>query len=120
MIEIKIRPLSVNRAWRGRRFKTQDYKDYEKELCYLLPKVEIPEGKLIINFIVGYKNKLSDIDNFLKPFIDVMQKKYGFDDNKIYKLVVTKEVGKEFIKFKIESYERQANRDIQESKNKGF
>jgi len=100
-----IKPLSVNRAWQGRRFKTDDYKQYEKELFYILPKLEIPKGKLKIDFVVSYKNKLSDIDNFLKPFIDILQKKYGFNDRNIYELSIKKEIGEEFIEFNIEKYE---------------
>jgi len=105
MIEIKIKPLSVNCSYRGRRFKTQLYKDYEQELFYRLPKMEIPDGNLKIKIVVGYKTKASDIDNVLKPFLDILQKKYHFNDNRIYEINIKKEVGKEFIKFKIEKYE---------------
>ena len=106
MIEINIKPLSVNRAWKGRRYKTDDYKSFEQEFYYKLPKLEIPEGKLKVSYVVGYKNKASDIDNFVKVTTDLLQKKYGFNDNMIYELNIIKEVGDEFIKFKIESYER--------------
>jgi hypothetical protein len=40
----------------------------------------------------------------LKPFIDVLQKHYGFNDNRIYYLEVTKvktDKGKEYISFKL-------------------
>ena len=105
MIEINIKPLSVNQAWKGRRFKTDFYKVFELEFFYKLPDLKIPKGKLKISFVVGYKNALSDIDNFLKPCVDILQKKYLFNDNMIYELNVKKEVGKEFIKFEIEKYE---------------
>lgn len=51
---------------------------------------------------VGYSNRQSDIDNCLKPFIDILQKQYGFNDNRIYSLDVTKvktEKGEEYIAF---------------------
>jgi Holliday junction resolvase RusA-like endonuclease len=103
-MRIGIKPLSVNKAWQGKRYKTKDYKEYEKELWYLLPNIEVPKGKIKLKITVGYKNKLADIDNFIKPFVDVAQKKYGFNDNQIYRLEIDKEVGDEFIDFRIEQY----------------
>jgi Holliday junction resolvase RusA-like endonuclease len=107
MIKIKIKPLSVNEAWQGRRFKTKKYNEYEKELWYLLPNTHIPSKKLELNIKIGYSNQRADTDNFLKPFIDVLQKKYIFNDNMIYKLVVEKEITKkqeEFIHFEFKPY----------------
>lgn len=104
MNKVAIKPLSVNEAFQGRRYKTKAYKTYEKTLLSILPDVEIPDDNLILHVKVGYSNKRSDIDNFLKPFIDVLQKKYGFDDAMIYGLVVNKEITKkgfEYICFKI-------------------
>jgi len=50
MITVKIKPLSANEAWKGRRFKTDEYKTYEHSLHYLLPrKIELPPG--ILSFI---------------------------------------------------------------------
>ena len=107
MINIKYPPLSVNKVWQGRRFKTQLYEDYETILLALLPKSEIPEGELqlVINFHVY--SKLADLDNFLKPFIDILQKKYLFDDKRIKQIIATKKQsikGQEVIEFKINPY----------------
>lgn len=105
MIEIKIKPLSVNKVWQGRRFKTNDYRKYEKELLSLLPKQTI-KGQLKVNVIFGFSSKLSDIDNPLKPFLDVLCKKYNFDDRQIFELNVKKDIvkkGSEFIKYKIQT-----------------
>jgi Holliday junction resolvase RusA-like endonuclease len=106
-MRINIKPLSTNSAWMGRRFKTQKYIKYEKDLLFLLPKINIPEGKLQIDFIVGYSSVRSDIDNFCKQTIDCMQKKYGFNDSRIYRLVIEKQIvkkGEEFIDFEIKKY----------------
>lgn len=103
-MRIKIKPLSVNDAWRGKRFKTPQYKTYEKVLGFMLPKLEIPEGKLKIELTFGFSSKASDWDNPIKPIQDILQKKYGFNDNRIYEAVVKKEIvkkGKEFIEFNI-------------------
>lgn len=90
MNHIKITPLSVNTCWQGRRFKTPAYKKYEQDLMYLLPKLEIPKGKLKITITFGFSNKASDIDNPLKPMLDILQKTYGFNDKQIYHLEVFK------------------------------
>jgi len=104
-MKININPLSVNKAFKGRRFKTDEYKRYEKELLYLLPALKVPKGELFISLSFGFSSKLKDIDNPVKLFIDILQKKYNFNDRDVYKLNVTKEIvkkGKEFIKFKID------------------
>ena len=100
-MKIKIKPLSVNDAWQGRRFKTKKYKSYEEELLYKLRPLKIPE-KIRLDIDVGYSNKCSDIDNCLKPLLDVLQKKYGFNDRNIYELKVKKSIikkGQEYIDF---------------------
>ena len=106
MPKINIKPLSVNNAWQGKRFKTNLYKSYEQELFYLLPKLKIPEGKLRLKLLFGLSSKAGDLDNPVKPFIDILQKKYLFNDKKIYKLEIEKidvKKGKEFISFEIMS-----------------
>ena len=103
---IKIKPLSVNQCWQGKRFKTPKYKAYEKELLLKLPKLDLPKGLIEIEINFHLKNKLFDIDNGLKPFLDVLQKRYGFNDRDIYKMIVTKKISKEEgIEFKIKDYE---------------
>jgi len=105
-MKININPLSVNKAFRGRRFKTDDYKRYEKEVMYLLKPMKVPDGKLFVTIHFGFSSKLADIDNPVKLFIDILQKKLNFNDRHIYKLHLTKEIvakGKEFINFEIKS-----------------
>ena len=55
---IDLKPLSVNDAWKGRRFKTDEYKTYIKHMLLLLPSsskgIVIPEGKLQITFVFGF------------------------------------------------------------------
>lgn len=92
---IKTRPLSVNEAWQGRRFKTPEYEAYEMELGYLIPKRERPapiEGKLEVHYRFHFKNhKARDWDNPVKPLQDVLVK-LGIiaDDRYIYRAVVDK------------------------------
>lgn len=107
MKTIKIKPMSVNLVWQGQRYKTQAYKNYEQELFYILPKIKIPKGKLQIKLIFGFTRKVSDIDNPVKPFIDVLQKRYTFNDRNIYRLEVEKKEvkkGEEFISFELKKF----------------
>ena len=100
IIKIKTKPLSVNQCWRGRRFKTDKYKSYEKELLYKLPSLKVPEGKLKVSLVFGLSSKLADIDNPVKAFIDILQKKYLFNDRDIYEMNLKKvdvKKGDEFI-----------------------
>ena len=101
---LKVKPLSVNEAWQGRRFKTEKYISYEEILLYMLPKIQVPAGKLKLKIVFGMSSKASDIDNPVKPFIDILQKKYGFNDKNIYKLEVEKqdvEKEQEFTEFEL-------------------
>ncbi len=104
MIKVDIKPLSVNEAWQGKRFKTPKYKQYEHDLLFLLPKLKIKGGKLALSIIFGFSSKGSDIDNPAKLFMDILQKKYNFNDSAIYELHIKKEIvkkGMESIQFKI-------------------
>lgn len=104
MRKINIKPLSVNECWQGRRFKTKEYKQYEKDLLLMLPNTKLKIQRVSIDIVFGFSNSLCDIDNPLKPFLDILQKKYNINDKDIYRLTVSKEVlkkGNEFIKYEI-------------------
>jgi len=104
-MHLKIKPLSVNQAWKGRRYKTDKYKSYIKELLFTLRPMKIPEGYLRIHLIWGLSSRGGDFDNPIKPFVDCLQKKYGFNDNRIKQAIIEVEhvkKGDEFIKFEIE------------------
>lgn len=102
---LPIKPLSVNEAWQGRRFKTPKYQRYERDVMLILPKaIHIPEGPLFLVYIFGMSNTLSDCDNPVKPLQDILQKKYNFNDSRIAGILVLKEKvskGKEFTHFTI-------------------
>ena len=107
MIELKIKPLSINEAFQGRRFKTDKYLKYERDVLFLLPKICPKFDRYSIILVFGVSNIGNDIDNGLKPFIDILQKKYGFNDKYVFELIVKKEIvkkGSEYIKFLINEY----------------
>lgn len=105
---LPIKALSINAAYRGRRFKTRDYNEFENELAILLPSSFIvPEGKLKLTMKVGQSASSCDWDNPIKTFQDVLAKKYGFNDKKIFRGDVEKFIvpkGQEFIDWELESY----------------
>jgi Holliday junction resolvase RusA-like endonuclease len=108
MIKIKIRPLTVNQAYCGRKFSTPALKAYKEAIGYLAPKMSLPEGKLQATYRFGVSSKCSDLDNCIKVSQDALAEKYGFNDNRIYKMVVEKvdvKKGEEFVEFEFKELE---------------
>tara|TARA_R110000868_G_scaffold1103_1_gene8411 strand:- start:7097 stop:7429 length:333 start_codon:yes stop_codon:yes gene_type:complete len=103
----KIKPLSINKAFQGKRFKTKEYKAYEEELLYTMPQCSsLPSAPYSVSFEFGFSNKASDIDNPVKLITDIMQKKYGFNDKEIYHMNLVKKIvpkGEEYFKVKLET-----------------
>jgi Holliday junction resolvase RusA-like endonuclease len=100
---LPIKPLSANRAFRGRRFMTDEYKRFQRDMLLLLPSVRL-ESISEVHLHFGFSSKLSDLDNATKQTIDCIVKKYGIDDRYINKIVLTKEIvqkGCEFIDIQI-------------------
>jgi len=103
-VRLGVKPLSVNEAWQGKRFKTVKYKKYEQMMLSLIPANRVPDGKLCVEMTFGFSNVASDADNPVKPLADILQKRYGFNDKQIYRLVLNKEIvkkGNEFIEYRI-------------------
>lgn len=107
-IRIGIKPLSVNDAWQGKRFKSPAYKKYEKLMLLMLPARKLPEPPYRIDYEFGFSTRLADYDNPCKPLGDILQKKYGFNDNEIYEAHIRKVIvkkGEEYIRVRIEHME---------------
>ena len=111
MNRVQIKPLSVNKAWRGgARYRTKEYNEYRAELALLLPKIKIPEGKLSVHYRFGVSNKGQDYDSAIKQFQDTLQDVYEFNDNQIYRALIEKVItkkGEEFIEFEIIALEQE-------------
>jgi len=107
---IPVAPLSVNQCWQGQRFKTPTYKKFESDMLSMLPKIErFPVAPFILKYSFGFSNILSDLDNPVKPFTDILQKKYKFNDKDIFKLMVEKimvKKGEEFIDFELKTLKK--------------
>lgn len=107
-IELKIKPLSVNRLYNGQRTRSKLYNKYHRDITFLLPKFKgvIPE-MIRVELFFGFSTKNADIDNCAKGVLDIISKNYGFNDNRIYELNIRKctvPKGEEFISIGIYPY----------------
>lgn len=104
MIKIPLKALSLNSAYRGRRFKTPELQKYKEDIYMMLPKLVVPKGKLNIDYRFGVSSKNSDGDNLVKAFQDALSEAYGFNDKLVYRWSGEKvdvKKGEEFIEFEI-------------------
>ncbi len=108
--EIKyVKPLSVNcklSRGKGKRFFiNKEFKKYEEDVLLLMPKAkEQIKGSFGISFSFYLPNANQvDLDNLLKPLIDLCGKKgYFKNDNKCYILEAQKFYSRDYlIKIKI-------------------
>lgn len=91
---LKFKPLTVNKCWRGRRFKTPEYQNYEYALLTLI-KMQKPVK--VSGFVeVHYKFYIkefgkSDVGNLEKPLTDIIVKAGMIDDDRfIIKMTLEK------------------------------
>ena len=110
---IGLKPLSVNNAYRGRRFSTKEHLRFAEDVSFLLPKIILPEPPYQIEFIFGLSSSNADGDNCIKVVQDVIAKKYGFNDKQIKRWIVdvikTKK-GEEFFEFHLKQHNNENNR----------
>ena len=107
---VNIKPLSVNRAWQGKRFKTPAYRKYQDDVLKLLRPLDVPCGDLQIYLKFGFSSKNSDFDNPVKLFVDCLQKRYGFNDKNIKRATIDVDhvkKGEEFIEFEIKALQNE-------------
>ena len=92
-MRVNLKPCSVNRAWQGRRFKTNDYKDFEKGMLLLIKNTPLMAQKdygIYLKFHL--KNVVaSDLSNFIKTTEDIIVKA-GIvkDDRYCWRMLVDK------------------------------
>jgi Holliday junction resolvase RusA-like endonuclease len=103
--EIDIKPLSVNKAWQGRRFKTKEYKDFEEQLLWKLKGIKPVSGKYALHIDFYFKNyKMADLSNCLKTTEDIIVKAGLVEDDRFcYEIYLRKFGGEDKIIFWIES-----------------
>ena len=99
-----LKPISVNEAFQGRRFKTKECKHWERCFWQMLPQKGKVMGKVQVVYRFFLKNHASlDFDNLIKIMQDMMVKKgYIEDDRKIYRALIEKIPCKAYDKIEIE------------------
>ncbi len=105
-MKIKVKPLSVNVCWLGRRIKTAKYREYESALLQILDDnfVVPKKGDLFVFYRWGFSSNRSDVDNPIKPLQDILQTKYNFNDSHITFLCAEKKKvikGEDYFEFDI-------------------
>jgi Holliday junction resolvase RusA-like endonuclease len=105
-IKIPIHPLSVNKAWQGRKFKSKDYKKYEEEMLYFI-KGKKTKGFVEVkyDFYIKYFST-SDVGNFEKPLSDIIVKAGLIEDDKYIKKITMEKFksDEEFININIKKW----------------
>ena len=107
-ITIPLKPVSINEAFKGRRFKTKKCKEYCNDFLLIAPRKPMVEGIVEVEYRFHVKNhKLSDYDNLIKITQDlIVEKGYIEDDRKIYKATIYKVPSeRDYIEINIKKYE---------------
>lgn len=107
MTRLKVKPLSANQSHRatGKVYRTPAYRAYEKSVRALLLTHPRPafakDAKLKFTANFGVSSQF-DLDNCVKPFIDILEKAYEFNDKNVLEIHVKKHStkrGEEYIEF---------------------
>lgn len=120
MHELPIKPLSVNKAYRGRRFSTDEHKKFKDMASIRLKKMDLPKLKPKEKFYMIYiffVSGTSDADNFIKTAQDSICAALGTDDRYVESLYCRKvkcKKGSEKIFFDIFTNEYDQLRSIQD------
>lgn len=109
MHEIPIKPLSVNRAWKGQRFRSRAYNQYRRVVSAFLNKIrpnKPSEEPLFFHADWGFSNMGADTDNPCKPFLDALFEWWDMKtkDHLVEFIMLEKNKtskGKEYIRFHV-------------------
>ena len=109
---IPYKPMSVNIAWQGQRFRTPLYKKFALDVGRLLrrirPQKPAPDAPVFAHYVWGFSNSQSDIDNPTKPFQDVLFDAWEMKskDHQVQFMIIEKaktKKGQEFIGFHVDA-----------------
>ena len=94
-LKLQIGPLSNNKAWKGKHFKTKEYKQFENDICIILPlsKETHDKSEVFVHYVYHLKTYgLSDTANMEKTLTDMLVKRgYLLDDRYIRAIYQRKE-----------------------------
>jgi len=79
---IPIKPITVNQAWCGRKFKTPKYKQWREDVGWLIRKRKpIKWCKIELDFYIKHFTT-TDVDNLIKPILDALQENGVIENDK--------------------------------------
>lgn len=110
-VNLDIKPLSVNRAWQGRKYKTKEYNAWRREIEILMPRKEMIQGDVSVTVIYSLvRHRRTDLDNLFKTLFDsIVNRGYIEDDTRIVEIHAKKVKSKvNTIYFSIEPYDQSA------------
>ena len=110
-MRVNLKPVSVNAAWQGRRYKTPLYNDFEEAMLWELKSLRPPkvEGDYEIHFTFHLRNAVrSDLSNFIKTTEDIIVKSGMVTDDRLCWHMVVDKVKSDtnFIDFEIKPINR--------------
>ena len=113
-LSLPIKPLSINAAFQGRRFKTKEHNQYCKDVLTLLPKNQKIHGYVELRYRFYLKNwKMTDGDNLVKCLTDIIVKAEMIDDDRfIMRYVIEKFPGDDRIEIDIAEFEKKEFTDV--------
>jgi len=117
IIKLPIKPMSINVAWQGQRFKTKQYVKFQNDCLNLLivsgAAQNSIKGLVEVRYNWYIKNfSRSDVDNFIKPLQDILVKRGIIEDDRYIKRVIAEKFqvdseNEERIEIDIKEYEGQ-------------
>ena len=111
MFRLYQKAMSVNIAWKGKRFTSDAYSQFKLLFGILFSTMKTkpprpPDAPLFAHYRWGMSNMQGDVDNPCKPFQDVLFDHWGIkdQDHKVEFLILEKmkaQKGEEFIDFHV-------------------
>lgn len=102
-MKLNLSPFSINRAWRGgKRFRTKEYLKWQQDGLWLLKSYSRVSGEVTVEITVWTKQyDRADVDNFIKPALDLLVHAGIIDDDKFVVEVFCKKIKSNFEGYEI-------------------
>lgn len=87
-LAIDWKPLSVNKAWKGKHYPTEEYEVFKRAIAYRVRQHTGPliEGELRVRYVFYVKNYANtDVANLEKTITDMLVKLGYFKDDRYIK-----------------------------------
>lgn len=103
LISLPLKPLSVNKAYRGRRFASEELKQYKQDVGYLLNRFKPITGEIELDYKFYLENySRTDVGNLEKPLTDILVETGLIpDDRHVKKITLEKFKGEDKIEILI-------------------